>query len=91
MARGESPDKGALGAAALPYAVEHITAAVSAKVEASVGRAVGRAAEQLKQDEGRIFDKAQQEAEARVLELKEPGGGDLEARRRSHAERATGG
>ena len=55
---------------ALNGAVEHIAAAVASKVETSVGEVVDRATVQLKKNVGRVFDKAQQEAEARLAKLK---------------------
>ena len=62
--------KGASGVEALSGAVEHIAAAVASKVETSVGEVVDRATVQLKENVGRVFDKAQQEAEARLAKLK---------------------
>ena len=62
--------KGASGVEALNGAVEHIAAAVASKVETSVGEVVDRATVQLKENVGRVFDKAQQEAEARLAKLK---------------------
>ena len=55
---------------ALSGAVEHIAAAVASKVGTSVGEVVDRATVQLKENVGRVFDKAQQEAEARLAKLK---------------------
>ena len=62
--------KEASGVEALSGAVEHIAAAVASKVETSVGEVVDRATVQLKENVGRVFDKAQQEAEARLAKLK---------------------
>ena len=62
--------KGGSGVEALSGAVEHIAAAVASKVETSVGEVVDRATVQLKENVGRVFDKAQQEAEAGLAKLK---------------------
>ena len=72
--------KEASGVEALSGAVEHIAAAVASKVETSVGEVVDRATVQLKENVGRVFDKAQQEAEARLAKLKAEAA-ELEKRR----------
>ena len=72
--------KGTSGVEALSGAVEHIAAAVASKVETSVGVVVDRATVQLKENVGRVFDKAQQEAEARLAKLKAEAA-ELEKRR----------
>ena len=72
--------KEASGVEALSGAVEHIAAAVASKVETSVGEVVDRATVQLKENVGRVFDKAQQEAEAGLAKLKAEAA-ELEKRR----------
>ena len=74
--------KGGSGVEALNGAVEHIAAAVASKVETSVGEVVDRATVQLKKNVGRVFDKAQQEAEAHG-QIEGRGSGAREAPRRS--------
>ena len=72
---------------ALSGAVEHIAAAVASKVETSVGEVVDRATVQLKENVGRVFDKAQQEAEARLAKLKAEAA-ELEKRRGARSQDA---
>ena len=68
-------------------AVEHIAAAVASKVETSVGEVVDRATVQLKENVGRVFDKAQQEAEAGLAKLKAEAA-ELEKRRGARSQDA---
>ena len=79
--------KEASGVEALSGAVEHIAAAVASKVETSVGEVVDRATVQLKENVGRVFDKAQQEAEARLAKLKAEAA-ELEKRRGARSQDA---
>ena len=63
------------GIAALDGMVEHLVEALKQKLEVPLATAVetvvGRATEQLKTNVGRVFDQAQQEAEAEVARLEE--------------------
>ena len=63
------------GIATLDGMVEHLVEALKQKLEVPLATAVetvvGRATEQLKTNVGRVFDQAQQEAEAEVARLKE--------------------